>query len=96
MDTSRHSHTAYELLEVGQSGGSDLKGHCPVCHRRDYTEPTLKLHLLTNHQGPILVNVVLDLLDSFAKLREMAGPTSSHDPIGCVLCLRRAFAKGAE
>ncbi len=82
--------------KVYSAGGVLLKGHCPVCHRNNYTEPTLKLHLLTNHQGPILVNVVLDLLDSFAKLREMAGPTSSHDPIGCVLCFRQALARGAK
>ena len=70
-----------------------MKGHCPVCRSHDYSESTLKQHLLVNHQGPILVSVILDLLDLIADLRAAAGPTGSHNVLGCVLCLREVLTR---
>jgi hypothetical protein len=73
-----------------------MRAHCPVCNRHDYDQ-TLKEHLLISHrERPVLAGAICDLLDLIVDLRAAAGPTGAHNVLGCVLCLRQAFAKGAK
>jgi hypothetical protein len=69
-----------------------LKGDCPVCHRHNYGEWTLKEHLLANHQGPILVHVILDLLDALGNLRAAVGDAGAHNSWNCILCRKQQQA----
>jgi hypothetical protein len=69
-----------------------MRSHCPICNRHDYDSRTLKEHLLLCHrERPVLANAILDLLDLVTELRAAVGPSSAHNVLGCVLCLREVL-----